>query len=131
MKKILLYTITMIFVLTLGVAYAEEDKNFGSNEAKPDNFYDIGPADVSATSVEGANAGGMRSVEPGIELNNGVTDVSGRTYDTLSDISMAAPGASRVASVEGSHAGGPRTEISGKGSLNGISDFSGSTCDSL
>jgi hypothetical protein len=140
MKKILLYAITMVFVVTLGVAYANTGSQELYNGATDfsgrtyDTLSDIGPAAPAlalVASVEGSNAGGLRSAEPSMELNNGITDFSGRTYDSLSDIGMAAPGASRGASVESSHAGGPRTAASGQEFSNGITDFSGRTYDSL
>jgi hypothetical protein len=140
MKKILLYAITMVFALTLGVSYA----NAGGKELQNgitdfsgrtyDTLSDISMATPGAShgaAVESSNAGGLRSAEPGMELNNGVTDFSGRTYDTLSDVGMAAPSASRSAAVESSNAGGPRTVIPGQESSNGITDFSGRTYDSL
>jgi hypothetical protein len=131
MKKILLYAITMVFVLSLGVAYADAGNNFGSNKTIINNNYDIGPADVPATSMEGVNAGGLRSTEPGMVLSNGITDFTGRSYDTLSDIGIASPDASRVSSVEGSHAGGLRTAGSGNRAFNGITDFTGRSYDVL
>lgn len=140
MKKILLYAITMVFVLTLGVAYANTGSKELYNGATDftgrtiDTLSDIGPVAAGSAlvaSMEGSNAGGLRSAEPSMELSNGVTDFSGRTYDTLSDIGMAAPGASHGASVASSHAGGPRTVISGQEFSNGITDFSGRTYDSL
>ena len=140
MKEILLYAITMVFVLTFGVAYANTGSQELYNGATDffgrtiDTLSDIGPAAAGVApvaSVEGSNAGGLRSAEPSMELSNGITDFSGRTYDTLSDISMAAPSESRGAYVESSHAGGPRTMISGQEFSNGITDFSGRTYDSL
>lgn len=88
MKKILLYAITMAFVLALGVTYA--------------------------------NAGGMK-------LYNGVTDFSGWTHDTLSDIGMSAPGATIDKAVDGSNGGGPRADVPGLELNNGVTDFSGRT----
>ena len=140
MKKILLYAITTVFALTLGVSYA----NAGGKELRNgvtdfsgrtyDTLSDISmaaPGVSHGAAVESSNAGGLRSAGPDMESSNGVTDFTGRTYDTLSDIGMAAPGASRGASVESSHAGGPRTMISGQEFSNGITDFSGRTYDSL
>lgn len=131
MKKILLYAITMVFTLTLGVAYAEAGSNFGSNKAITNFNYDIGPADVPATSMDGSNAGGLRSAEPGMELTNGITDYSGRSYDTLADISITSPGVSSGASAEGSHAGGLRAAGSANQAFNGITDFTGTLNDVL
>jgi hypothetical protein len=79
---------------------------------------------VLTLGVAYANAGGK-------DLHNGVTDFSGRTYDTLSDISMAAPGAVSGAIVEGLNAGGPRADVPGLELNNGVTDFSGRTYDTL
>lgn len=68
-------------------------------------------------------AGGMG----GNELNNGVTDFSGRTYDSLS----IWPGETTSGWVEHEAAGGYRGEASGAVISNGVTDFSGRTYDSL
>ncbi len=70
------------------------------------------------------------AMEGGIGLNNGVTNFSGRTYDTLSDIGLAAPGAMEdIASVESSEAGGMRSADSSIEVSNGVTDFSGRSYD--
>lgn len=94
----------------------------------------LGPAALASAlvaPVEGSNAGGLRSAEPGTQLINGITDYSGRSYDTLSDLSMASTGASLGASAESSHAGGLRTAESGNRAFNGITDFTGKSNDIL
>ncbi len=131
MKKTILYAIMMMLVLALGVAYAEAASNFGSNEAIPNTNYDIGPADVPATLVEGANAGVIQSAGLGMELTNGVTDFSGKSYESLEDISVASLGEKQSATAEGSHAGGLRSVEPGVGSFNGVTDFTGRSYDIL
>ena len=61
------------------------------------------------------------------ELNNGITDFTGRSYDTF-DIGN---GAMIGSSVEGVSAGGLREDTSMKELSNGVTDFSGRTYDSF
>ncbi len=131
MKKTILYVTTMMFVLALGVSYAEAGSNFGSNKAIANTNYDIGPADVPATSMEVTNAGGIRSVELGMGLNNAVTDFSGKSYDSLADLNVASLGERQSATAEGSHAGGLRSVENGIESFNGVTDFTGRSYDIL
>jgi hypothetical protein len=140
MKKITLYAITMVFALTLGVAYANEGNKelyngvtdfSGKSYDTLANISNVSPGAASEVLMEGSHAGGLRTEVSSKESYNGVTDFSGRSYDTLADIGNASPGASVGASVESSNAGGPRAEKSGKVSFNGITDFSGRSYDSL
>lgn len=112
MKKILLYTFAMVFVLALGVAYAEVGNGVTDFSGLT---YDIGPAGIPA-SVEGISAGGMREAGEGLILDNGVTDFSGRTYEEESKL-PAAP------VTEAEHAGGMREEAPAKQLYNGITVF--------
>ena len=60
--------------------------------------------------------------EEGKVIHNGITDFAGRTIDTLSDLSLAAPGAM---AVEGANAGGIREERPVAEWYNGVTVFSG------
>jgi hypothetical protein len=118
--KILLYTLTMFFVLTLGVTYAAE---LSVTDFSGRN-YDIGinPAEVPVASMEGISAGGMRDEGPGLLLDNGVTDFSGKTYED-SNLTI------KPAIIEAAHAGGMRDEGPAKEFFNVVTDFSGRTYD--
>ena len=126
MKKVMMITISMVFVLTLGFAYAANNgvTNFSGLN------YDIGPAGVPTASVESVNAGGIREEGPSLSLGNSVTDFSGKTYDTLSDIGLAAPVSSSKPVVESIHGGGLRRDEPSKELFNGVTDFTGRTYDS-
>jgi len=118
MKKTLLYTLAMLFVISLGVTYAGN----GVTDFRGLN-YDIGivPAEPAA-SMEGVSAGGMREEGPGLILDNGVTDFSGKTYED-SNLTI------EPAVIAGAHAGGMREEEPAKELFNGVTDFSGRTYD--
>lgn len=145
MKKIILYTITMIFAGALSMAYAHEDGKMMINGITDftgrtvDSLYDINPVGPSAMEgayVEGANAGGLRSVEPAAHLYNGVTIFNGKGVSTRSDFDYAFTvgvfaGEMKDAVVESSNAGGIRLEEPGPVLLNGITDFTGKSYDSL
>ena len=111
MKRILLYTFAMVFVLALGVAYAEVGNGITDFSGLT---YDIGPAGIPA-SVEGVSAGGMREAESGLILNNGVTDFSGKTYEEALPAEEPA--------IEASHAGGMREDAPSKPFYNGVTVF--------
>jgi hypothetical protein len=117
MKKILLYTFAMAFVLALGVAYAADN---GVTDLSGRN-YDIGPVGIPAASMEGVSAGGMREEGPGLILDNGVTDFSGKTYED-SNLTI-------VPAIQAAHAGGLREEEPAQKLFNGVTDFSGRTYD--
>ena len=112
MKKILLYTFAMVFVLALGVAYAEVGNGVTDFSGLT---YDIGSAGITA-SVEGVSAGGMREAGEGLILNNGVTDFSGKTYEGA-NLPAEEP------AIEASHAGGMREEAPAKKLYNGVTVF--------
>ena len=117
MKKILLYTFAMVFVLALGVAYADN----GVTDFRGFT-YDIGPVSIPEAAMEGVNAGGMREDDAGLILANGITDFSGKTYE-LWDVSVTPLLPSEPAAViEGEHAGGMRDDAA---ILNGVTLFSG------
>ncbi len=117
MKKIMVYTIAMVFVLALGSAYAGNGITEFNGRYDENAALALTPAPVA--SVEGSSTGGIRAEDP-VELHNGVTDFSGR-YDENSVLALTpAP----VASVEGSSTGGMRA-VDSKELLNGITDFSG------
>ena len=104
MKKIILYAIAMVFVLSLGTAYAEAGGDNGTTILNTN--FDIGPVTtpashmvkdnvvantnfdiglvppIPAASMDGAHAGGIREDKLAKELSNGITDFSGRTYDS-------------------------------------------------
>jgi hypothetical protein len=116
MKKILLNTIAMLFLVSVGITYGAVTDFRGLN-------YDIGvgPADVPATSMEGVHAGGMRDEGPGLVLYNSVTDFSGKTYED-SNLKI------EPSAIEAAHAGGMREENPvEKFFKNGVTDFSGET----
>ena len=141
MKKITLYTITMVFALTLSVAYAYEEGNKMINGITDftgrtvDTLYDLNPAGPVAMDnsyMEGANAGGIRSAEPAAGSYNGVTIFNGKGASTRVDldyvftIGVFAP-KMKGAVEESSNAGGIRSEEPGPVLFNGITDFSGKT----
>ncbi len=84
---------------------------------------------ISITTTLAFAIGVAYAMEGSRVLNNGATDFSGRTYDSLSDISLAALDTG-AAYVESSEAGGMRPADS-IGVSNGATDFSGRTYDSL
>ena len=104
MKKIIFYTLAMVFVLALGAAYAAEGGLVLNNG-------------VTVFSETGSPI--MRSAEPEIALHNGVTDFSGKIYDTR-DIDLVAI----KPAMESEHAGGMRDEGT-KDLINGVTVFSG------
>ncbi len=63
-----------------------------------------------------------------VTIDNGVTDFTGHTYDSLP---LTVPRANIVPSIEGSSAGGLRAEDPAVVLHNGITDFTGRTYDSL
>jgi hypothetical protein len=145
MKKITLYTITMVFALTLSVAYAHEDGKTMINGVTDftggtvDTIYDlngVGPGAMDHSYMEGANAGGIRSEEPAAESYNGVTIFNGKGASTHADldylftIGVFAPNM-KGAAVKSSNAGGIRPEEPGPVLFNGITDFTGKTYDSM
>ncbi len=67
------------------------------------------------------------AMEGGIELYNGITDFSGRTYDAVPDFGPAASAV--VDTGENSAAGGLRSDNPGIELKNGITDFSGRSYD--
>ncbi len=118
MKKILLYTFAVAFVLTLGAAYAVADNGVTDFKGLT---YDIGPAGIPAAPMEEVSAGGMREDE-GLLLANGITDFSGKTYE-LWDVSVTPLLPIEAAAViEGEHAGGMRDASD---LINGVTVFSG------
>jgi hypothetical protein len=67
--------------------------------------------------------GAAYAMEGGIELNNGITDFSGRSYEIVPDFGPAASAV--VDTGENWAAGGPRSDDPGIALENGITDFSG------
>jgi len=116
MLKLLIMSISMLFVISLGTAYAESLNgitDFSGNTY--DSFVAI-PAESNGAMIEGSGAGGLRDWNEGIL--NGVTDFSGNTYDSF----VAIPAESNSAMTEGSGAGGLRDW--NEGISNGVTDFS-------
>ncbi len=72
--------------------------------------------------------GAAYAMEGGIELYNGITDFSGRSYDNVPDFG---PAANAVVDTgeESSAAGGLRSDEPGIELNNGITDFSGRSYD--
>ena len=96
MKKISLLVFTIVFAAAFGVAYAGEVSNGITNFTGKsiDSLSDLYPSGADPTTgvVEGSSAGGLRSVDLGIEdMHNGVTDFTGRSIDTLGDLGSTAP----------------------------------------
>ncbi|HYA86699.1 MAG TPA: hypothetical protein VEI57_06520 [Nitrospirota bacterium] len=125
MKKLLVVTISVIFVLALGTAYAESAN--GVTDFSGGTYESLGsvPAEATGSLMEdsGSGAGGLRD---SAEIANGVTDFSGGTYESLGSVPAEATGS--LMEDSGSGAGGLRDsdEIA-----NGITDFSGRTYESL
>jgi hypothetical protein len=121
MKKIFYMTMTMVFALTLGLAYAGDLSNGVTDfTGRSYDTLGIGPAGEIAR-VQGSGAGEVIA-----KLHNGVTDFTGRSHDTIE------LGQDReIAQVEGSAAGGMRAGEAMKELSNGVSDFSGRSYDSL
>lgn len=141
MKKTIFLTSTLVFALTLGVAYAYEgDREKGSTEPSNgitnftgsilDAESDVGTGGMplGSSSVEGAGAGGLSAGDAGLEPINGITDFSGSILDAESDIGIAGA-AMGDSSVESSGAGGLRAGGVGSESFNGITDFAGRVLD--
>ena len=120
MKKISLFTMTMIFVLGFGAAYAA-DNGITDFSGRAYDTFEIAPI-AEVNSVEGVSAGGLRSDD--IQIDNGVTDFSGRAYDTF-EIGLADSGMS----VEWESAGGMRA--GDEPLYNGTTDFSGRSYDTF
>ncbi len=117
MKKLLITSITMLFVFSLGTAYAESLNGVTDFSGSTyDSFVAI-PPELNGAMNEGAGAGGLRDATEGI--SNGVTDFSGSTYDSF----VAIPAESNGAINEGAGAGGLRDAT--EGISNGVTDFSG------
>ena len=145
MKKITLYTITMVFAVMLSVAYAHEDGKSMVNGITEfsgrtvDTLYDLNPVAPGVminAYAEGANAGGMREEEPRAALDNGITIFNGKGASTRSDLDYAFTtgifaGEMKKAVVESSNAGGIRPEEPSPVLLNGITDFTGKWYDDL
>ena len=151
MKKIMIYTVTMVFALALGVAYAGMGghdvmfngiTNFsGRSIDTTADALKIDAADWGVVSglaeVEGASPGGLRAGEMEELLPyNGVTNFSGRGYATTSDALRIDPsdwGAAVVLRkpVEGASAGGLRAGEMDLHPYNGVTDFSGKSFDTI
>ena len=142
MKKIIFFTMTMVFALAIGAAYAGMEGGHDVMFNGITNFsargYDttsdalkIDAADWGVVrgvaEVEGASAGGLRAGEIELHPYNGITNFSGRGYDTTSDalkIDAADWGAVR-SPIEGASAGGLRAGEIELHPYNGVTDFSG------
>jgi len=121
MKKLLMMSISMLFVFSLGTAYAESLNGITDFSGSTyDSFVAI-PTESNGALIEGSGAGGLRDATE--EISNGVTDFSGSTYDPL----VAMPAESNGVLSEGSGAGGLRDAT--EGISNGVTDFSGRTYD--
>jgi hypothetical protein len=120
MKKIIVFAMTMLFVLALGTAYAADNGVTDFTGRSYDTF-EIGPV-ADSNSMEGVSAGGLRADDS--ELGNGVTDFSGRAYDTF-EIGLNDMRSDRW--VERESAGGLRA--SDEPLYNGTTDFSGKAYD--
>jgi len=115
MKKIIFYSLTMVFALALGVSYALEGNGVTDFSGLT---YDIGPAGIPAPTMEGESAGGMREAVPDPLWYNGVTDFRGKTVEE-ENISI------EPSILSGEHAGGMREEAPSKELFNGVTDFAG------
>jgi hypothetical protein len=80
MKKLFFMTMNMVFALTLGLAYAGNSVTDFTGRS-----YDtLELAQIREIAhVEGSGAGGLRAGEAMKELSNGVSDFSGKLYDSL------------------------------------------------
>jgi hypothetical protein len=70
--------------------------------------------------------GSAYAVELNKELYNGVTDFTGRSYDTFEITPM-----NEVKGIEGASAGGLRTGEAAKELYNGVTDFTGRSYDTF
>lgn len=77
MKRTIITISVLVFVLTVGAAYAYPMEEVIPGEMSNDNYAFNGIAVLDAGSwcsiAEGAAAGGLASETPGLELGNGVT----------------------------------------------------------
>jgi hypothetical protein len=121
MRKTIVCTISMVFVVALGTAYSADDNAVTDFTGRSYDTFEMAPV-AAVNSVEGTGAGGFRAGDN--ELFNGVSDFSGRSYDTFEMAPVAA-----VNSVEGSGAGGIRADD--EELFNGVSDFSGRSYDTF
>lgn len=121
MKKTFLFTIAMVFVVTLGVAYAAGYNGVTDFTGKNNDSIELGPL-AAAKSVESVSAGGLRAAQK--ELYNGITDFTGKSYEDF-EIGPLAGGKS----VERESAGGLRTPE--QKLHNGVTDFTGMTHDNI
>lgn len=104
MKKITVLVLTMVFTITVGLAYAGEGLHNGVTDFSGRSYDTLEISSTAALNSVGAvSAGGLRA--EGKALYNGVTDFSGRSYDIVQINSKDA-----VNSVEGVNAGGLREE---------------------
>ncbi|HEY6011340.1 MAG TPA: hypothetical protein VIX18_07725 [Nitrospirota bacterium] len=146
MKKIMILTIAIAAVLTIGAAFAGMVEarggdlmlngvtNFsGLSYDTPSDAWNIGPAAAERDVIEGSSAGGLRVGDDEIHAFNGVTNFTGKSYDTTSDAWNIGPMDREVVAkaneVTGSAAGGLRE--GGMKPYNGVTDFSGKSYDSI
>lgn len=131
MKKIFFTTMTTVFALTLGLAYAGDEAGKvltnGVTDFTGRSYDTLGPGPAGEIAhADGSAAGGLRAGEAIVKLYNGATDFTGRSFDTLE------LGQDReIASAESSAAGGLRAGEAMKELSNGVSDFSGRSYDTL
>ncbi len=150
MKKIMIFTMTIVFALAIGTVYGGMDiygakeghevmfngiTNFsGKGYATTSDALRISPADWGAVpiSVEGSSAGGLRAGEmEDPHPYNGITNFSGKGIGTTSDALRIDPadwGAARNP-VVGASAGGLRADEMELHPYNGVTDFSGRSYD--
>ncbi len=105
MKKIVFYAFAVLFVFTLGMAYAAEKPSKEIN-----NGITVFGNETSGQSVQSMHAGGMREEGSAKEIYNGIT-----VFGTEN--------ASIVKSAEGTNAGGMREEKPAREIYNGITVF--------
>ena len=115
----------MVFAFAFGSVYAGD---------KSGEFIGVMSEGTTITtgnsgSVESSSAGGLRAADPAKVIQNGVTDFTGRTYDSLCIPAEGTTMNSR--SVESSSAGSLRAANSAQSLQNGVTDFTGGTYDIL
>jgi hypothetical protein len=115
MKKIVLFSIAMVFVVSLG-AYAAGFNGVSDFTGRSYDNFEIGPA-AAPNSVESTNAGGLRAGDKGVYTDKELYNVSnGKSYDMF-EIELMTD----QKSVEGQSSGGLREpQGANKASREGI-----------
>ena len=126
MKKLITLTLTLALALAAVAVFAGPSMAADKLDAG-DSMFMVPDRFIPAAEPVVKPAGDPRIAEEIAELSNGITDFSGRSYD--SPVTTPDRLAGVRESVEGNEAGGPRSVEVFKGLYNGITDFSGRSYD--